>query len=193
MDLMQERPCYVTFEWRPIKNNQETIDSGKMAYDDVAFVIATPPGGKQVFEGIAEDWLAQKLERNDQFYAHYKASYEAWLKNEEMPTKGTSVKNWPALSPAEVKCLLGAELRTIEDVATANDSALRRVGPGAVGLKNRAKAWLSSAKNTGKSAEKIAALESEVENLKTILEEKDAVIKEMQGALAAYQKEKDVA
>lgn len=193
MQLMNEMPSYINFEWRPVKDNEATIEHGQMIYKDVAFVIVTPPGGKQVFEGVAEEWLKNKLDRNDDYYSHYKACYEAWLKQEEMPTKGTSVKNWPAISPAEVKALLGAELRTIEDVATANEPALKRVGPGAVSLKNRAKAWLSTAKNTGKPAEKIAALEAEVENLKTIIEEKDLVIKELQGAVSAYQKEKNVA
>ena len=55
MDKLAERPPYVVFETRPVENRTKTLEAnnGLPVYDDVAFVIITPPGSKDQIERIA--------------------------------------------------------------------------------------------------------------------------------------------
>ena len=69
---------------------------------------------------------------------------------------------------------------TVEDLAGANDEGLRRMGMGAIDLRNKAKTWLSSMSDHGGVTVKMAALEQENAVLKasvdTLQKQVDALI-----------------
>jgi hypothetical protein len=50
---------------------------------------------------------------------------------------------------------------TVEDLASANESTLMRIGMGSRELKQKAQLWLDTAKNVGGATEKITALQVE--------------------------------
>lgn len=176
MQNPEERPAYVTFEYRSIEDRNETIKQGHYCGKDVAFVSITRPGSRDTHERNAEEWLLQ-LEsdaRNGRiptaWLEGYRALYTAWKKGEELPPTGTPIKTWPAISPAQQKTIIAAGVLTIEDLAALPDPELGRLGTGATSLKLRAREWLEAAKGSGKQAEEVAALKVKVDELTTLCE-----------------------
>lgn len=167
-----ERPPYVAFETRAIEDRNASIEAGHYVAHDVDYVVITPAGSKDQIERVADEWLAQIRKQsaegkyNPVWVQHFEAVYRQWKETNTIPDNGTSIKAWPLLSPAQVATVLAANIRTVEDLAAANEDAIRRLGMGGRDLKARAVAWLESAKDTGKVAAENAALRVEIDALK---------------------------
>jgi len=172
VQIAEERPPYVQFELRAVEDRNATIESGHYCSRDVAYALITPAGSKDRIERDAEEWIAHITQqvRDERFPAQwlaaYRSAFEEWKKGNEPVLDGMDVKNWPAASPAQVKMLLNWNIRTVEDLANANEETLRRLGMGANALKERAREWLSAADGKGKFAEQIAALRAELTDMK---------------------------
>lgn len=167
-----ERPPYVAFETRAIEDRNASIDAGHYVARDVDYVVITPAGSKDQIERIASEWMAQIRKQsaenryNPVWVQHFEAVYKQWKETNTIPDNGTSIRAWPLLSPAQVATVLAANIRTVEDLAAANEDGIRRLGMGGRDLKNKAVAWLDSAKDTGKVAAENAALKLEMDALK---------------------------
>lgn len=172
-----ERPPYVAFETRAIEDRTASIEAGHYVAHDVDYVVITPAGSKDQIERIAEEWLAQIRRQagegkyNPVWVQHFEAVYRQWKETNTIPENGTSIKAWPLLSPAQVATVLAANIRTVEDLATANEDAIRRLGMGGRDLKTKAVAWLDSAKDAGKVAAENAALKLELDGLREEVQE----------------------
>ena len=164
MEEQKARPAYVTFELRSLEDREASLREGHYVAVDVVFAIITPQGSKDRIERVAEDWIKQldqqviedRIPR--EWVQGYKAMYKDFLEGREPAVNGFDVRNWPAISPSQVKALLDARIKTVEDLASANEEALHRLGMGGRALKDRAIEWLRSAKDVGQQAEEIAAL-----------------------------------
>jgi hypothetical protein len=170
---VNERPretCHVSFELRPFKVASASQDAGHAVYEDKEYAILTPPGGQLV---VNKEVTPELIER-------FRPQYDAWKKNEEIPENGTHVKMWPVATPAEVKQLLGAKIRTIEAVSEMNEACLKQVGMGARALKDKATAWLDSAKLSGITAERLQTLKVENDDLRIANEQLTARNEELQ-------------
>lgn len=167
----EERPAYVRFEKRAVEDKPESLKQGKVVYKDVIFVLVTPPYSKDCFEQKVELWfdsVEQNVRNNrtpKKWLDMWRSQYEQWLKGEEAPVNGTSIKNWSAITPAQVKTILRAGIYTIEDLALANDEGVRRLGMGGVDLKNKARAYVQASKDTGPLVMENAALKKENDQL----------------------------
>jgi hypothetical protein len=136
----------------------------------MAFI--TVPGNKDTVERYAEDWL-KDLDKRAQdglcpqdWPTHFRNGYERWKLGEEAPVNGTPIKGWGNLSPAEQKGVIAAGIVTVEDLALANETALRSMGMGALTYKQKAQAFLQAAAGPGKLVEEVAAMKVENETLK---------------------------
>lgn len=166
VSLMQERLPFVRFETRPIEDRDATIREGRYIAMDVDYAIIQPAGAKDTIEKRVDEWFATFMRPEKmQLGAQYRAMYDAWKQGKEIPLDGTSVRIWPVLSPAQVENLIACNLRTIEDVAAANEDAMRRMGMGGRALKQQAQAWLDSARDVGKVSEELNKLRVAVETL----------------------------
>jgi hypothetical protein len=161
--VAEERPVYVQFEFRAVEDREASIKEGHFVSRDVAFIKVTPPGGKLEFDAIASEWLERK--RTDKFYDYYVKCFNNWQQGETEPEYGTSIKQWPAISPAQVATCIAANIKTVEDLATAPAPALQRMGMGAIALQKKAQAWLQTAQDTGKTAEEVNSLRRDNEVL----------------------------
>jgi len=93
-------------------------------------------------------WLAARLRRDAVLPA-----YEAWCKGEELPTDGTPLGAWPGITPDQAAGLKAAGLRSVEEMANANDALLNKIAlPNVRGLKELAANYLA-----GSDRAKIAA------------------------------------
>lgn len=165
-EIAAERPPYVRFERRAQEDRAASIEAGHYVSRDIDFALITPMGSKDCIHRICSEWfenLTQQCQEGRfkiEWLGAFKASYAAWKEGKELPVSGTPILLWPAISPAQQEAILGARIRTVEDLAIANEEALHRIGMGGRALKDRAIQWLASAKDTGKLAERMAALET---------------------------------
>lgn len=187
--IQEDRPPYVTFETRAEEDRQESINQGRMICKNVDYAIITPRGSKDRIERVASEWLAHidRESRQDRFDPRwvqgYKQSFALWKEGQQAPVEGTPITEWPGLSPAQVRNYNAINIRSVEDIAEANEETLARMGFGARDLKNRAQNWLKAASTTGISAETLSALEAKNASLeatnKTLQDKLDSVLQRL--------------
>lgn len=172
----EERPAYVRFERRPMEDKAASIREGRYVAKDVDFALVTPPYSKDCVEYKVEQWLIN-MDRNvrdgripERWAEQWKASYNSWKNGQEMPLSGTPIKGWGVLSPAQQQTLIAMNCLTVEDLAGINDEGLRRIGMGAIELRDKAKNWLASMKDHGAVTVQLAAMEQENRNLAATVE-----------------------
>lgn len=172
----EERPAYVQFERRAIEDKAASLRDGVYRAKDVDFALVTPPYSKDCVEQKVEQWLAN-LERNvrdgrvpETWAKQWKESLARWKEGQEMPVNGTAIKGWGVISPAQQATIIGINCRTVEDLAQINDEGIRRLGMGAIELRDKARNWLASMKDHGSVAVQMSALEQENRSLKASLE-----------------------
>jgi len=201
--IAEARPPYVTFEFRAEEDREASIAAGHYVAKDVAYALITPRGSKDRIERVATEWFTQLKTESDsgrfppEWIKHFERAFHEWREGREAPVSGIAVENWPAVSPAQLKTLQHLHIRTVEDLAAANEETIHRLGMGGRALKQKAVDWLSNANGAGKATEEMAALRAELANLQernasleTQLREFAAVARELQSAKAAVASKK---
>jgi hypothetical protein len=170
MQAAEDRPSYVVFETRVFEDREATINAGHFVGKELDFAVITPQGSKDRIEREAGPWLEYLKEQvsTDRFprawYAAYVDIYKEWKAGREIPETGTPILTWAAINRAQAETILAANIRTVEDLAVANDAALTTIGMGAQSFKQSAIAWLKSAESVGKVASENAALTAKVKS-----------------------------
>jgi hypothetical protein len=184
VDMLSEEKhgFYVDFELRPEEDREQSIKQGMPIFKDIEFAVITMPGGGLVVDKIITDELLYEWRHGDNKRKPpspfaYRA-YEAWKEGREIPLNGTDLKNWPGVTPAQLKTCQAATIKTIEDLANANADAVRKLGMGGVALMQKAQAYLESA-STNKASEEIVSLQTKMEALTEALAKKDRQIEEL--------------
>lgn len=158
MQIAQPRPPFVAFEKRAIPDPVKTQELGRRVTKDVDFAIIMQPGSRDQVERIAKDWLAMIKQKNldaspdaypEEWVRGFHEKYKAWQEGQEAPLDGTSVKEWPLLSPAQAENFISLRILTIEDVAAMTEDALGRFGMGARELRDKARDWLTKQEVAG--------------------------------------------
>jgi hypothetical protein len=184
------RPPYIEFKKVPVEDRQKTIEVGHPVFRDVDFVEITPLGSRDKLVKEVTGWLAQSFEQAQSgrlpmsWYQAYKGAYEFWQKGQELPVEGTPIKNWPTASAAEVENCLRLHLRSVEDLASANEEAIMRLGMGGRALKQRAIDYLNAARDTGQVIQQLTALKVENDALKERNKSLEERLTKLEGAAA---------
>jgi hypothetical protein len=164
MQIEEARPPYVTFEVRAVEDRQASIESGYYQTKDVDFAFVTPQGSKDRIERDVKDWFEQLEQQCQQgrfkreWLVAYRGAHAAWKEGREIPVNGTAILTWPVLSPSQAKQAIDHGVRTVEDLAAANEETIMRLGMGGRALKEKAVAWLSAAAGNGKVTEELSAM-----------------------------------
>lgn len=188
--IKEDRPSYVRFEKRPVEDRALSISNGHFTTVDVDFAIITPHGTSDEIPRVVKDWfeyLTQSVreERTPaKFFEYYRDCYEHYLKGEEAPLKGTPIKDWPPLSPAQRANLIAVRVYTVEDLASANEATLGQMGMGARELQQKAENWLKSSTDLGKITEEISALQVANKRLESTTKNQEATIRRLTGELS---------
>ena len=169
--VMQPRPPHVRFIKVPQEDRNASIEAGHPVFIDVDHVVITPQGSKDSVTKPVKDWLdnSDQQVREERLPADWAEKfhngYAHWKRGEEIPVEGTSLVSWPAISPGELMTCKGIHILTVEDLATANEEGIRRLGMGGLELKKRAKAYLDAAAGPGKVMAENKALQQKVGDL----------------------------
>jgi len=194
--MSEPRPPYVRFEYRQIEDRDATIQAGHYVAKDVIFALVTPTGSKDLLEKPAEEWIKGLEEGVNQeripsiWLDAYKKALQIWEENQTDPEFGTPIRNWPALTPSQLKMLTDCNLRSVEDVAEMNEEAVLRMGMGGRALKEKARAWLDASKDVGKTSEELDSLRKSNATLAEQNTKMMADMKAMQAKIDALSKDK---
>jgi len=197
MQAAEDRPPYVQFEMRPIEDREASLEEGGIKYKDIIFAIITPMGSKDRVERVATEWLQQNdIHVRDgrmpaEWQRAFRHAFEEFKAGREVPENGLAITNCPMFTPAQVKSCLDANLRTVEDLAAANESALVMIGLGGRALKQRAQAWLDSQGKEGKIAGELEKLRQEIQNLTSRAEKAETDNQALKSALEALKSKEE--
>lgn len=186
--VREERPPYVRFERQVVEDKAASLAAGHYVGKDVDFVMVTPAGSKDEMVSKVDRWF-ETTERNvrdgrmnPKWLELWKEGYSRWKNGQEMPLNGTAIRGWGLISPAMQETLIRMHCMTIEDLAAINDEGMRRIGMGALDLKNKAKNWLQAMKDHGPIASQMTALEQENKILKSQIETLGAQVQSLRTA-----------
>ncbi len=148
---MSERDNLIpVFYMKPIQNNFESQKQGRAIWEEVPYVEIMIPGDKlsEVHEKVKE----HHKERWPDKWAAFQA-------NQETPTDGTPLDDWPPISRALAMQLSSEKVRTVEALADLSDLQLSKVMPmGGNALREKARIWLKDAEGMAPLADMQAAL-----------------------------------
>lgn len=134
----------------------------KKPYEGVPFIRIAVPGDKTtIIEQPVRDDHKQRFPRQWLYFQ---------MQNNDAQLIGTPLQEWAKNRPAELSEMQMQELQilrfqTVEQVATASDGQLQKVGMGAAGLRERARSYLLS-KNQSDSASELEETRKEMAELK---------------------------
>tara|TARA_R110000824_G_scaffold87622_1_gene215964 strand:- start:6036 stop:6662 length:627 start_codon:yes stop_codon:yes gene_type:complete len=173
---------HIDFELRAEEDRAASIESGHPVFRDVEMAIMTMPGGNLVLDKFVNDDLLKEWKfgipgrKPPSPFAI--SAYDAWKEGRDLPVNGIDLKNWPGVTPAQLKMCQGISVRTVENLAECNADTLRKLGMGGVALKDKAAAYLLSA-GTNKSSEEVAALKVEMASLRDTINKQNDQIEKM--------------
>jgi len=185
----KERPAYVKFIREAIEDKAASQSAGHYVARDVDYACVTPPYSKDVFKQKVDVWFADLKQQvangriPQDWLEQYQEAYRRWQNGQEVPLKGTPIRGWGVISPAQQETLIRLNILTVEDLRDVNDEGVRYIGMGAVELKNKAAAWLSQLEDKGPLTQEIASLKSENNLLKANLERLGNQMEELKKAL----------
>ena len=187
--IQQARPPHVVYERRAEEDRAASIEQGRYVSRDVDYAIVTPAGSKDRVERVVSDWFLMlagevKAERWPQVWLdQLRAGYDSWTRGQTPPESGTPLSTWPALSPAQAKNWAQIGIRTIEELAEANEEALSAYGMGSRDMKSRAGLFLENAKSdSGPLVAKLRAAEELIASMEVRMKSLEA---QLQAAVPA--------
>lgn len=181
---------HVRFETRSEEDRVASIEQGRKIYRDRDWVIITPPGGKDVVENHAEQWLANIRDRSQvgqydpEWVDTFAKMYALFKDGKELPEEGTPLRmSTTIFTPAEIANCLSVNIRTLEQLAGANEEAIGRIGMGGRALKLRAQEAIKIGEGKG-DALKVEALSIENTELKQRIADLTNVVQDLKEQMA---------
>ena len=165
------RPSKTTFERLPIENVNRSIEENRVVFDDVDFVTLHQAGSNNTMICRVDEWWP-KLEQQQkngaipaEWVNEYKRAYEAWVGGEDEVVQGTHLSEWPRISRSQAEMLNAVHVRTVEELADANEETLGAYGMGGRALREDAREFLSSLDSNKVLKEQIAAQQEQIDAL----------------------------
>jgi hypothetical protein len=169
------RPPFVEFKQVAIEDRQASLDAGRRVTRNENHVYIRQLGDKDVFVTKADEWLSSIKKKSilrshdafpEEWVEKFHRNYDLWKQGIEAPIDGTSIKEFPVLSPAECENLITLKIFTIEDLASLNEDGLRMIGIGGRALRDKARQWCSA---QSQAEIQLTEMQKQIEELKAQL------------------------
>lgn len=160
-----DKGLFVRFYTEAVEDTEASIKEGRPIFKDVDFISIIPVGDKttEVVRPVNLDTNGRIPPDNVRFAARYAA-----FKSQTKETKiGTPITEWAPVTKSVALELKGVNIHTVEDLAEVPDN---RLTMGMRDLREKAKAWLASAKSGGDISQLVAKnkqLEDDIASLKS--------------------------
>lgn len=180
------RPAKITFDRRPVENVTRSQAENRAIFEDVDFVTVYTPGSSNTIVHKVDEWWS-KLDQQvrigaipSQYVDEYKKAYESWESGKEPTVDGTHLSEWTKITRSQAEMWNRVHVRTVEELATANEQTCDAFGMGARAMRDEARLWLESA--TGNETikaelEEMRKLNSELLDRLAALEDKPKTTK----------------
>lgn len=201
--MSEIRPPFVSFEMRAVEDRNASIAAGHLILRDVPFICLVPHGseGRTRIEQQYDEWLSQiKGARGDvqaagagsdtpvmsagrfpsSWVERIEKAFAAWKAGVTLEIEGMPLRNWPVITKSQLANCEGLHLYAIEDLATASDDTIDRLGMGGRALQERARDWLKAIKLDA------APLTAELDQLRARVADLEAERDELKAQLKAY-------
>ncbi len=172
--IAQARPPFVEFKQIAREDKKKSIELGYRTTKNVDMAYIMQPGSRDQVEIEAQAWLdSLKLKHINgspdaypsEWIDSFRKKFEMWKEGMEAPPNGTSVREWPMLSPAQVENFIATRVLTIEDVAAMTEEAMGRFGMGARELREKAREWLAKREVANSMAQENEQLKAQLAEL----------------------------
>lgn len=177
--VAQARPPFIEFFVQAQPDTPRSLELGYRVTKDIDMVRIVQPGSRDDLLKEAKGWIKQLRDKYlsnahdaypEEWINAIENKYEMWKKGQDAPLNGTSVKEWPLLSPAQVQNLIACHLLTIEDVSEMTENAMIQYGMGARELKEKAREWLKGKEIASAALTENAELKKMLAELKAELD-----------------------
>lgn len=158
---------YVTFEMEALKDEEKSLEQGRPIFFDVPFITIRIPGDKTTT-------VKRPVKEEDK--TRFARHWERFLRQEKVAVEGTPIEQWPLITKSQALELKAMNIITVEVLAQVSDGNLN--WHGARDLREKAKSWLDSAKDSSAAAKwakekqdmknEIDFLRGEIEALKSV-------------------------
>lgn len=148
---MEQDNIVPIFYMKAVKNEFKSEAEKREIWDELEYVEIIVPGDKNaiVHERVKPHHRDRWPER-----------YRAFKESREMPSEGTPLEEWAAVSASQVMELKSHHVRTVEQVATLSDNQLKTVCPmGGFALREKA---INHVSGQSKAEARIAELEAKL-------------------------------
>lgn len=168
------------FEVRQVEDPKKSEELGHMAFREEEWVkmhVDTRTVTETKMSDALEIW--ERNARNGDAAARaWLEHYRAWKADEEAPIEGTPLSEWPYINKGQFQQCKKIGLRSIEQVANAEENDLRNINQGRK-LKYAAQAFLETAADKGKVAGEVVELRKQNKFLEDKLHELTAQVEEL--------------
>ena len=130
-----DEKLFVKFLIQPKQNGKKSAKAGRPIFEDTEYVTIMVPGDKSSI-------VIRPCDQRDK--DRFPKQYQAFKNNEGDVLEGTPLEAWPGLSRSQVEELKYFNIRTVEQLATLNDSQSQKF-MGISVLKKRAADFLDAA------------------------------------------------
>ena len=148
-------PVSVGFGLHPVVDAKASAKAGHEVYKDVEYVRICVPGDRlsDFFQPSNEDYRR----RFPRAYASFKA------REGGEAIEGMRIEQWPAISRSLVLTLKAMHIHTVEGLASVHEGHIDKLGSGGRELRDKARAWLASAKDNAETM-RLAAEKKQLED-----------------------------
>ena len=169
-----DKKLLVKFYVNSVQDKAESSKQGRPMFKDREYIDIRIPGQR---DGVARPATpVDKL----RFPDHYKAFQD----RTEMPTEGTPLSEWPAISRSMADQLAFQNVKTVEQLSDINDNLLHLI-KNVSSLKQKAKDWLEATKDDAI----LSRLRDELTLRDAKIDSQADLIEEMSKRLDALEKE----
>lgn len=156
---------YVTFFARARQNFARSEAAGRPVFEEKTYVRILKPGGQRI---------ERPMQAADE--TRFAAAWDAYLKGHTAAEEGLPLGEWAQITLSEAEALKSIGVRTVEDLAAANNDVKKTYGRGIISLINRAKTYLEAERAPEKMAARLRELEDKIDLLGAELKERDAAL-----------------
>lgn len=174
----------------PVEDAAASIEAGRPVYRDREMVRFIKRGADAATPEIVTMRVANirpktKRHGNDSWtagdpalWAQIQGPYDAWRSGQEAPLSGTPLSAVTFVSPGPLKTLQAMHIRTVEELAEANEDMLAAIGMGGRALKQQAIDYLREASSSGTVLAELAEMRRIMDEMREhqqrLIEERDA-------------------
>lgn len=172
-------PLLLFFSEEAVENEAETRAQGMPIFDSAVMcrvAVAGNNGDAPVYEIERTGQNGERKISDQLAYYRFREPFEAWKKGQLPANTGTPLEQWPLMTVALVATMKAQNIFTIQQLAEVSDASLDKLR-GLREWREKAKAWVSSAKDAAgdvearaenaRLAEQVKALQAQVSELLT--------------------------